>query len=121
MIFAGTNIVQVVVNRSAAGINGRFSGTAGNPQHAATCIAAILPSVLVLLARKQESKLIRLMLVSTVALLLLLLGMTGSRTGVLMLAVGVIVLFRKRLGGFYQDRTDRGRGTAFSRWRCCPN
>ena len=100
IIFAFTNMAQVIVNRAAAGINGRFSGTAGNPQHAATCIAAMLPAVFTLVVRKQESKPMRILLACTVPLLLLLLGMTGSRTGFMMLIVGVVVLYRKRLGGF---------------------
>jgi hypothetical protein len=98
LMFLVGSVYQLVVNRSAILHGGRLYGTAGNPQHAAIVIAIALPAALYLLVRPGASKIWRVLLAGACGFLITMLVWTGSRTGLLVAAVGVAMFFRARLG-----------------------
>jgi len=100
MIFVAVNIFQLLISPHDAIWNGRLNGTAGNPQHMAMDMASLLPAMLFLLLRKEEPKAIRVCLSGTVGLMAIMLGMTASRTGALMVLFALVVMFRRWLGKF---------------------
>jgi len=100
VIFIGANALQLVISPHDAIWNTRLNGTAGNPQHMAMDMAAFLPAILFLLLRREEPKFNRIFLAGTVGLMAIMLGMTASRTGVLMVLVALVVMFRHWLGKF---------------------
>jgi len=76
----------------------RLRGTTANPQFLATSIAPAIMIAVYLLLDKGQSKILRAGLGVVTTALILFLFWTGSRTGVLMSAMGVLVFFRLRLG-----------------------
>jgi hypothetical protein len=100
VLFITANTVQLLISPANASWNGRLYGTAGNPQHMAMDLAAFLPPILFLMLRKNEPKPIRVCLAGTVGLMAIMLGMTGSRTGAMMVLVTVVVMFRRWFGKF---------------------
>lgn len=99
MLFAAIATFELLVRPSAVLHGGRLLATTGNPQNCATVLASMLPAACYLVARKHEPKLWRLAAGLTTGLLVTFLIWTGSRTGVLMAVVGVVLLFRRHLGG----------------------
>jgi O-antigen ligase len=73
-------------------------GATGNPQQAAILIGIALPVAGYFLARPAENKLFRILAGVTAGFLVIFLMWTGSRTGMLMAAVGVALTFRARIG-----------------------
>jgi hypothetical protein len=98
LIFLAGTGCQLLFNPSAIVHANRLYSTTGNPQHAALVIAIALPSLCYTIVNKQEWKIWRLILGVATGFLVLLLIWTGSRTGLIVAAVGVVLLFRARLG-----------------------
>ena len=75
-------------------VQGAFLGTTGNPQHAATLLAATIPCMLFMIQiqhQKHWTMFWVVMLIGTVIGLLL----TGSRTGALMAVLSFLLFFRQ--------------------------
>ena len=98
VIFIGTTTIQGLINSSAIKWNGRLHATTANPQFAAAAMALLFPTVAYLALHKATPKLFRFMYFGLLGLFVVFLGWTGSRTGMLMSAVGLTLLFRLRLG-----------------------
>lgn len=92
---------HVIVSRSEVVMGSRLIGTTANPQHLAAHLALSLLPCCYLLFRPAEPKWLRALLIPIVGLLTGFLLWTGSRTGFLMAAVGLVMLFRKSLGRFF--------------------
>jgi hypothetical protein len=95
MIFIGANAVQAAINSASV-----FYGTSGNPQHLAMDAATFLPAILFVLLRREERKVMRIALGATLGLLIVMIAMSGSRTGALMVIVALVALFRRWLKQF---------------------
>ncbi|HEX8325879.1 MAG TPA: hypothetical protein VF595_18385 [Tepidisphaeraceae bacterium] len=91
---------QLVLQSSVILANGRLIGVTGNPQHFAVILAFTLPVTCHLATRSLSFKWARPALVAQIAVMLLLLVWTGSRTGALSATIGVLVLFHRSLGRF---------------------
>ncbi|MCB0214219.1 MAG: O-antigen ligase family protein [Anaerolineae bacterium] len=99
LIFLAVNLYQAVFDLYAITfVKGRLVGTTGNPQHAATLLAAILPAFIFLIEQPAHHLRSRLLWLSGLALVLGALYMTGSRTGVLMAITTVLFFYRQRVG-----------------------
>ena len=92
--------VQGIINPNAIKRAGRFYATTANPQFASTTIGAFMPVVAYLIVQRGIGRAWRLAMCSTLGLLIVFLLWTGSRTGLLMSGVGLLMLFRLRLGKF---------------------
>ena len=97
LVVLGT-IYQLAVNSSAIVWAGRLLGTTGNAQHAAAIFSLILPLNCYLLFQRGGSKTYRLAIMFVTSFMVIFLLWTGSRTGLLMLAIGLGLTFRVRLG-----------------------
>jgi hypothetical protein len=97
VLFAGANILQMAVHPSSI-VTGRISGTTGNPQAVAQECMLLLPSVLVLITERRVAVRWRTLMIATAAALVLLTLWSGSRLGMVLAIVGVIMLLRRRLG-----------------------
>jgi len=94
ILFIAANSYQAVFNLyPITFIGGRFLGTTGNPQQAAILLASVLPC-LGFLAEKEQRKWVRLFWLGMVGMATGLLLITGSRTGVILVAVELLVYFR---------------------------
>ena len=91
---------QLVINSSAIVRGHRLMGTSGNPQWAAMLIGMALPAACYLVARASEPIAWRVTLAAFVALMIIMLLWTGSRTGILIATSGILFSFWSRLGRF---------------------
>lgn len=91
-------LYQVVINRAAVLDGGRLLGTTNNPQHLGIYLALCLPVSAYLFTRRGESPGWRGFHAAFMGLGLLFLLWSGSRSGMLVLVVGMALLFRARLG-----------------------
>ncbi|MGA2582994.1 MAG: O-antigen ligase family protein [Tepidisphaeraceae bacterium] len=98
-IFCGVTFLQTMVNRAViVDGNGRLFGTTGNPQHCAVELALMLTPLCYLVAGKGQKVIMRVLFGCVAAVAGIFLLWTGSRTGVLMALVGLVVMFRYRMG-----------------------
>ena len=100
LLFLGTTCYQLAVGAGEIVHNHRLYGTTANPQQAGMLIAITLPPALYLIMRRGEAKIWRLFLGAVVAVLILFLLWTQSRTSIVVAVVGTVLLFRARLGKF---------------------
>ena len=77
---------------------GRFAGISGNPQSAGLILSLLSITMIWLISRPRSSRWTLPAFIVAIGIAVLLLVWTGSRTSVLATAVGVAVIFRKRLG-----------------------
>ncbi|HXE52652.1 MAG TPA: O-antigen ligase family protein, partial [Tepidisphaeraceae bacterium] len=91
---------QLALRPGAVITHGRLMSTTGNPQHLALVIGASLPALCYLAVRKGEGKPWRVLSIAVLAICVVFLLWSGSRTGVLMALVAVTLQFRRRLGRF---------------------
>ena len=97
-LFVLASTLQGVIEPETVKHAGRFFGTTANPQFAATTIGITLPTAAYLVVQKDIGRLWRTAMCVTAGLLVVFLLWTGSRTGLLMSGVGLLLLFRLRLG-----------------------
>ncbi len=100
LVFVFFCTAQLLINRSAVMSGKRFQGLTGNPQGAGLTLAAAIPPLAYLVARRGEGFFRRIIYAGTLALAFVLLLWTGSRTGGLMAVVGIVTLYRRRLHHF---------------------
>lgn len=99
LLYVATTLGLMLVGYGSALEGSRWFGITGNPNHNAMVIALMLPAVLGLAVTSTEPKKWRIVWYTTAAASMLPLLLSGSRGGVLTAAVGVITLFRVKLGG----------------------
>jgi len=94
MIFIVANTYQGVINLYPITFTqGRLVGTTGNPQHAATLLAATIPAFLYLLESETDRPWLKYLWMTFLALSGLGLAMTGSRTGVITAVLGFMLFY----------------------------
>jgi O-antigen ligase len=95
-----STLCQFVAAPSAAYNGDRLAGTTNNPQHLGSTLAICIPAAAYLLVRKGESIFWRMACGCLLGFGLIVLMGTGSRLGLLMTLIGLLLLFRHRLGRF---------------------
>lgn len=94
MIFTVVNLYQGFINLYPITFtHGRFLGTTGNPQHAATLLATTLPAFLYLAEEETRRPWLKGIWLIFLGIIALGLVMTGSRTGVGMAVIGVMLFY----------------------------
>jgi hypothetical protein len=96
-LFCLCTFAQAVVNRGAIVLNDRMIGTTGNPQTAALILGSGLAPLCYLVARRSQPLLMRVVYGGMAALNAIFLCWTGSRTGLIIAVVGLVITFRYRL------------------------
>lgn len=92
------NLLQYFYSSGQTITQGRFAGISGNPQSAGLILSLLSITMIWLISRPRSSRWILPAFVVAIGIGGLLLVWTGSRTSVLATAVGIAVIFRKRLG-----------------------
>ncbi|MCY7335077.1 MAG: O-antigen ligase domain-containing protein [Chamaesiphon sp.] len=101
LIFVAVNGVQFLVNRQAITfVHGRFLGTTGNPQHAGVLLAATIPCLMFLIQKLSRWSFGKFLWVATLMLTLYFLLLSGSRTGLIMGAVSILLFYRNNGGAW---------------------
>ena len=94
MIFSVVNIYQWLINSYAITFtHGRLLGTTGNPQHAATLLGVTVPAFLYLVEDETKRPWLKGIWLAFLGIVTLGLFMTGSRTGIGIAAVGVMLFY----------------------------
>lgn len=94
MIFAAVNLYQGSIDLYAITFkHGRLMGTTGNSQHAATLLATTIPTFLFLIEQENNRLWRKGVWIAFLALISLGLVMTGSRTGVGMAVIGILLFY----------------------------
>lgn len=97
LLFVWINTFQGVINRNAiVFIQGRFSGTTGNPNHAAVFLATVFPALLYQVTKSKQNK-VRLFWMATAALAFYWLLISGSRTGLIMVVISFLLFFSNKV------------------------
>ena len=101
LIFVVVNGVQFLINRQAITFaNGRFLGTTGNPQHAGVLLAATIPCLMFLIQKLPRWNFAKFFWVTTLVATLYFLLLSGSRTGLIMGAVSILLFYRNKGGAW---------------------
>jgi hypothetical protein len=96
--FSVAGAAQYFVDPSAVSWSGRFLGVSGNANHAGVILGLAIPPTVFEVITSRRRLLWRIALGSVVALMVVLLVWTGSRTGFVTGLVGTVLLFRLRVG-----------------------
>ena len=103
LIFVVVNSVQFLVNRQAITfVHGRFLGTTGNPQHAGVLLAATIPCLMFLIQKLSRWSFGKFLWVATLMLTLYFLLLSGSRTGLIMGGVSILLFYRNNGGAWFR-------------------
>jgi len=98
-IFVWINTFQGVVNMNAiVFVQGRFSGTTGNPNHAAIFLATVFPSLLYAITKSRKGY--TMFWIATALLAFYWLLISGSRTGLIMAVMSFLLFFSHKVGYF---------------------
>jgi hypothetical protein len=101
LIFVVANSLQFLINRQAITfVQGRFLGTTGNPQHAGVLLAATVPCLMFLIQKLPRWNFAKFLWVATLIITLYFLLLSGSRTGLLMGAVSILLFYRNNGGAW---------------------
>ena len=101
LIFVVANSCQFLVNRQAITfLQGRFLGTTGNPQHAGVLLAATVPCLMFLIQKLPRWNFAKFLWVATLIVTLYFLALSGSRTGLIMSAVSILLFYRNNGGAW---------------------
>jgi hypothetical protein len=104
LIFVAANTYQYVINRyPVAYIHGRFMGTTGNPQHAAVLLAATIPCLIFLIQTAPNWGFSKFLWGGTLMGAIYFLVLTGSRTGLLMGAISILLFYRNNQGAWIRS------------------
>ncbi|HEV7301074.1 MAG TPA: O-antigen ligase family protein [Tepidisphaeraceae bacterium] len=90
-------VIQVLVNSQAVVHRGRLAGLTSSPNHSAVIFALLLIPTAHLITRQGVGLKYRLSMIGIGGLASAMLLWTGSRTGALMAAVGLVMYFRHRI------------------------
>ena len=101
LIFVVANSFQFLINRQAITfLQGRFLGTTGNPQHAGILLAATVPCLMFMIQTLPRWNFAKFLWVSTLIITLYFLFLSGSRTGLIMAAVSILLFYRNNGGAW---------------------
>ena len=96
VIFATANLYQALIDVDAIRfIHGWFSGTTGNPHHAALLITTSLPCI-IFFYNSNQNKLYSNIWLIILGLCIFGLVITASRTGLISSFVAILILFRRK-------------------------
>ena len=94
IIFAIVNLYQGAINLYPITFwSGRFLGTTGNPQHAAVLLSTTIPALLYLIEREENQIWFKGVLIAFAAIIGIGILMTGSRTGMIMTVVSILLFY----------------------------
>jgi len=94
MIFAVVNLYQWLIDSYPITFtHGRLLGTTGNPQHAATLLGATIPAFLYLVEEETRRPWLKGVWLAFLSVITLGLFMTGSRTGLGIAVIGVLLFY----------------------------
>ena len=103
LIFVIANSFQFIINRQAITfVHGRFLGTTGNPQHAGVLLAATIPCLMFLIQKLPRWNFAKFLWVATLVITLYFLLLTGSRTGLIMGAISILLFYRNNGGAWFK-------------------
>lgn len=98
-VFAVISQFQLQVNPAPAMVAGRLMGTTANPQHAAVLLAiGLLGPAYFISTWRQRSLLLAVASFVLMCIACRLIFLTGSRTGLSMAAIGIVILWRRKFG-----------------------
>lgn len=97
-ILIALTIYQLTINPSMINPTGRLFMVTANPQHAGIILGLFVPAATALLMLPGTTIAKRISLLTLIAIAIIFVFWTGSRTSMLMVVIGVAVLFRARLG-----------------------
>lgn len=98
-IFTLTNSYQVSVNMYAVTfVNGRFLGTTGNPQQAASILANTIPCFIFLIESNKKLSWMKVFWIASLFIDAYFLFLTGSRTAVIMAGMSILFFYYNKLG-----------------------
>lgn len=101
LIFVIANSFQFLINRYPITFaQGRFLGTTGNPQHAGVLLAATVPCLMFLIQKLPKWNFAKFLWVATLIVTLYFLLLSGSRTGLLMGMVSILLFYRNNGGAW---------------------
>jgi hypothetical protein len=101
LIFVIINSCQFLINRQAITfLQGRFLGTTGNPQHAGVLLAATIPCLMFLIQKLPRWNFAKLLWLATLIVTSYFLLLSGSRTGLIMGAVSILLFYRNNGGAW---------------------
>lgn len=97
VLFTVAMLVQALLRPSAAVWMNRLFGITGNPQHAAQFLCLFMLPTLYLATNAPTRRPVRTFLYVLLSLQAMMLLWTGSRTGILMLLVGLLLYYRLQI------------------------
>ena len=103
LIFIVINGVQFLVNRQPITfVQGRFLGTTGNPQHAGVLLAATIPCLMFLIQSSPGWNFAKFLWSGVLLVTMYFLLLTGSRTGLIMGAISILLFYRNNGGAWFR-------------------
>ena len=103
LIFVVANTYQYVINPHAVTfVHNRFLGTTGNPQHAAVLLAATIPCLMFLIQGHPRWNYTKFLWAVVLSIVMYFLLLTGSRTGLLMGIVSILLFYRNNGGAWFR-------------------
>ena len=100
-IFVVANGFQFLINRyPITFVQGRFMGTTGNPQHAGVLLAATVPCLMFMIQNLPRWNFAKFLWVATLMVTIYFLVLTGSRTGLLMGGISILLFYRNNGGAW---------------------
>lgn len=100
-LFVGGNVYFILAQTGTALGGSRLVGTADNANATSQYVGLIIPVTLYMLMSKSVSYRLKLGLYVLLGFQLIMLFATGSRTGIAVAAIAVLLLFRARLGKLF--------------------
>jgi uncharacterized membrane protein YbaN (DUF454 family) len=101
LIFIAANTYQYIINPFAVTFHhGRFQGTTGNSQHAAVFLAATIPCFMFMVQSFRRWSFLKFLWVGILVIAMYFLLQTGSRTGLLMGMISILLFYRNNGGAW---------------------
>jgi hypothetical protein len=101
LIFVTLNTYQYIISPYAVTfIHGRFLGTTGNPQHAAVLLAATIPCLMFVFQSISKWNYMKFFWMVVTIVVMYFLLQTGSRTGLLMGFISILLFYRNNGGAW---------------------
>ncbi|PSB59028.1 O-antigen ligase family protein [Chamaesiphon polymorphus] len=101
LIFIFANTYQYIINPFPVTFHhGRFQGTTGNSQHAAVFLAATIPCFMFMVQSFARLNYLKFLWIGVLAIAMYFLLLTGSRTGLLMGAISILLFYRNNGGAW---------------------
>jgi hypothetical protein len=101
LIFIFANTYQFIINRYAVTfVQGRFLGTTGNAQHAGVLLAATIPCLMFMIQTLPRWNFFKSFWTTILLITIYFLLLTGSRTGILMGGISILLFYRNNGGAW---------------------